>query len=155
MKLLVFSDTHGRINECAEIIKDAGSISGVIHAGDMIADAEDLSCLFENIPFYAVRGNNDFFSSGNDELVVSLGGKKLFIAHGHNYGVKYGTSRLAERAKGLGADIAVFGHTHKCCNVCSGGLQLLNPGTMGYYPRTHGVITIEGNEIKTHIVNYD
>ena len=43
---------------------------------------------------------------------MQVGKNKLFVTHGHAYGVKSGLGRLAERAKTLGADVVLYGHTH-------------------------------------------
>ena len=42
-KILIFSDTHGDINRCLDIIEKADSVSAIFHAGDYTGDAEDLS----------------------------------------------------------------------------------------------------------------
>ena len=39
-------------------------------------------------------------------------GIKIFFTHGHKWGVKYSTDRLFYKAKEIGAQIALFGHTH-------------------------------------------
>lgn len=33
-KILIFSDTHGDINRCLDIIEKADSVSAIFHAGD-------------------------------------------------------------------------------------------------------------------------
>ena len=61
-KILIFSDTHGDINRCLDIIEKADSVSAIFHAGDYTGDAEDLESIYPNIPIYYVKGNNDYFS---------------------------------------------------------------------------------------------
>lgn len=155
MKILIFSDTHKNINECINVINSTGGVDAVIHAGDMIADAEDLENIFEDIDFFAVSGNNDFATSVPCSRLVELGGKKIFITHGHTLHVRKGVDALTERAKKLGADIAVYGHTHICHDSIEQGIYVINPGSMGYYPRTYAVLTIDGDTIKTKIEKYD
>ena len=58
-KILIFSDTHGDINRCLDIIEKADSVSAIFHAGDYTGDAEDLESIYPNIPIYYVKGNND------------------------------------------------------------------------------------------------
>lgn len=43
MELLVFSDTHQRINGCIDVIGQSGRVDAVLHAGDLVRDAEDLA----------------------------------------------------------------------------------------------------------------
>lgn len=155
VKILVFSDTHKKINHCIDVINSTGGVDAVIHAGDLIDDADDLAALFGDIPFYAVSGNNDFCSNAPYSRMVTLEGKKIFIAHGHDFHVRSGIDEIVTHAKKIGADIVVYGHTHNCHDVFERGIYVLNPGSMGFYPRTYGVITIDGDNIKTRIVKLD
>ena len=41
-KILIFSDTHGDINRCLDIIEKADSVSAIFHAGDYTGDAVDI-----------------------------------------------------------------------------------------------------------------
>lgn len=154
MKILVFSDTHDNINECIDIINQTDNVRAIVHAGDHADDAEDLGAIFENIPVYYVSGNNDPFSRAPLQKLVTLEGKKFFITHGHTFGVRQTRERLALHAKSCGADIAIFGHTHESCDEYILGMHVFNPGSMGYYPRTYGVIDIENDEIHTKILKY-
>ena len=155
MKILVFSDTHHSTDECIDIIQNTPDVCAVIHAGDMVSDAEDMSCIFSEIPFYYVSGNNDIVSSAPMQRLIGVANKKIFITHGHGFGVKQATARLVSYAKSLGAHIVVFGHTHTCCDKFTDGIYLLNPGSMGYYPRTYATIDIINDEIYTKIINYN
>ena len=47
-----------------------------------------------------------------DEKIIEVCGKKIFITHGHFYGVKEGMQRLLYRGLELKVDIALYGHTH-------------------------------------------
>ena len=154
MKILVFSDTHDNINECIDIVNKTDNVRCIIHAGDHAQDAEDLAYIFENIQIHYVSGNNDPFSRAPFEKLVTIEGKKIFITHGHTFNVRQTRERLALRAKEAGADIAVFGHTHQSCDEYVLGMHVFNPGSMGFYPRTYGVIKIENDEIHTEILRY-
>ena len=126
----VFSDTHGRaqlLPGCAERL----SASAVIHLGDHARDAEILAP-----PIYRVRGNCDAASDYFSELLLEIGGKRIFLTHGHHFGVKLGPERLIERAKGLGASFALYGHTHVADIYDAGGVIAANPGSLTQ-PRSH------------------
>ena len=61
-------------------------------------------------------------------------GKKIFMCHGHRYGVKYGYNSIFYRGKEVGADIVLFGHSHLPIIDEHDGLILMNPGSI-----SHGV----------------
>ncbi len=129
MRVGVLSDTHGAIEKAMRAIqKKMGEIDALIHAGDLYSDALQLRSLL-SIPVYAVSGNCDIFSQGQEELVFSLEGCKFYITHGHLYRVKNDLQLLRERAKEIGAQVTVFGHTHIPCNRKEGGILLFNPGS--------------------------
>lgn len=146
-KILVFSDTHGRYDSCIRTIEKNKDADLILHAGDCTGDAEDLSYIFADIPFEFVRGNNDYFSRERDEKLLHVKNKKIFITHGHTYNVKRDLYALAKKAKDLGADVAVFGHTHVPYTGELLGISLLNPGSSGH-EAMYGEIIIDGDNIK-------
>lgn len=153
MKILVFSDTHQKINGCVEILQQTKDVGAVLHAGDLVQDAEDLAAAFPAIPFYFVSGNNDLFSSCPEERTLTFEGVTLLLTHGHLQNVRFGLRELANHAKRQGAALAVFGHTHEAFLGTVSGVQMLNPGSMGYAPKSYGVLTIENGQIQTNLVS--
>lgn len=132
MKILVVSDTHNSVMNVFEAI-DKLKPDYTFHLGDMAADCECIQREFPNINFNAVMGNNDYFGfkryNYQNELFVTIDKVKLFMCHGHTYGVKSGLSELKRIALLKGADIALFGHTHtKMCEYTD-GIYLVNPGS--------------------------
>ena len=95
-KILIFSDTHGDINRCLDIIEKADSVSAIFHAGDYTGDAEDLESIYPNIPIYYVKGNNDYFSKAPSHMLVTIDGVKIFITHGHEQNVKRSEEHTSE-----------------------------------------------------------
>ena len=145
-KILVFSDTHHKTDLCEKLLTRSTDVNMVLHAGDCVKDALEMSYVFSDIDFKIVRGNNDYMSDEKDEILFDVCDKKIFLTHGHEYAVKYGYSYIARRAKNLGADIAVFGHTHEAYMGKKDGVYLLNPGSAGFCAHPgYGVITIENN----------
>ena len=63
---------------------------------------------YTHLPVRFVAGNCDFLADAGREECFSLGGVRLFVAHGDRYGVKYGLERLSYRAEELGARAALF-----------------------------------------------
>lgn len=155
MKILVFSDTHKNISSCVDIIYNTPDADAVIHAGDLGDDAEELEVIFDNLPFYYVCGNNDIFSHAPQSKTIVLAKKRIFITHGHTYGVRTSCQRLVNHAKSIDADVVVFGHTHRPYNDYKDGIYVLNPGSMGYMPKTYGEIEIKDEKIYTKIIPYN
>lgn len=149
MNILIFSDTHHNIADPIEIIRCEDVVDAVIHAGDCEADAQAIFSAYPNIPMYSVSGNCDFMSSSPIELEITLGGKKIFITHGHTYNVKSGLSRILSKAENY--DLIVFGHTHKSVIEYVGNAIVVNPGSIKGYPRTYAKAIIEDNKLTVSI----
>ncbi len=151
MRIVVFSDTHGSINKCISAVNTLGQVDMIIHLGDVLKDAKNLEVSFPEIPFEYVSGNNDIYSFQTEKM-IEVSGKKIFMTHGHIYGVKNSLKNLAEKAKQEQADICLFGHTHKSFDGCEYGVRFLNPGSAkGYVGVTCGIIEIENEKIRTMI----
>ena len=154
MKILVFSDTHRSHSNVINIINyDEEQVDAVIHCGDIIRDCEEIERnISPKIPFIYVCGNNDYYNNiVPDDKSITLGGKKIFITHGHKYGVKQGKDSLRRKIK-EGYDIVLYGHTHiSDIEYFSNGI-LLNPGAMAYGAISYGVIEIKDNKVYASIV---
>ena len=132
MKILVFSDSHRALGTMYDAIERLRP-DAVIHLGDHLEDAESMESVFSGVDFYHVPGNCDFFTSAPPSLTVSLDGVRVFLTHGHLFGVKSGLTRLTLEARRVGAQLALFGHTHIQHMEERGGITLLNPGTAGRF----------------------
>lgn len=132
MKICVFSDAHGASDKLiAAIWREEPALCFFLGDGE-----RDLACAqaeFPRLPFYAVRGNCDLRSALSAELTCTVGGVSFFAAHGHLYDVKYESApeTLAGAARAAGADVALFGHTHRAYCARCGGVLCLNPGAIG------------------------
>ena len=129
MKILIVSDSHGNKKRFEKILSDS-SPDILVFCGDGFSD---IPSDFTG-KLYAVRGNTDNIYADN-EISLRLSGINIFISHGDGYSVKSGLESLRMRAKGLNADVVFFGHTHEQILSNSGGLRLINPGSVfsGYY----------------------
>ena len=153
MKLLVISDTHRNIDNAVSLINKLKP-DYVLHLGDVCEDAKRLCDIFPKLIVLSVIGNNDYSLMYPDfplERVFEIGGKKIFMCHGHKYRVKLGIYSLLLRAKELNADIALFGHTHEKLLEKEDGIIILNPGST----RSYGIIEINDEKIDAKIENYD
>ena len=133
MKLLVFSDSHGKSREVSRMLRRAeksGKPDMALFAGDGLYDALDLR--YEGYIVQAVRGNCDLGAPPEigEELTLPLGGAAVYLAHGHRHRVKQGLGLLCARARETGAALAVYGHTHVQMLESRDGILLLNPGAL-------------------------
>ena len=144
MKIIVLSDTHHDLSTAVRIVDACrGGCDLVIHLGDTVRDFENLKMTFPDMKFVGVQGNNDFFVTGSErEMFLNLDGVKVFMCHGHEYGVKRSTDQLLWRGLAKGADLILYGHTHIAEKTCEDGIVLFNPGAV-----------IEGNFGVVQIIN--
>ena len=141
MIIAVVSDTHGIELPVAYSLQ-RNKVDIVLHLGDYASDAKKIEQI-TGMEIYAVAGNCDENSKDvPEELVLEIRRKKFFLTHGHNYDVDNGIDKIVEKAKGVGADYALFGHTHVHIRERVDGITVLNPGsttlprkgdTKGYY----------------------
>ena len=155
MKCLIFSDSHGNDGAMAEAIRRNRDAEIVFFLGDGIRDAE--SCFLSDVgrTWFFVLGNCDFKTDVNGDAVrkteeLILFGKKIVFTHGDLYGVKYSDSGLRTLAESRGADIVLYGHTHKPAedfvSVDGRGVWFFNPGSLekSYSSsESFGVLTID------------
>lgn len=150
MKILVFSDSHGRWENIAKALKIHGGVCDfVVFLGDGLKDIDYVRAKFPSVSFVTVKGNCDtFLSEGEcDECVLDLDGVRVLITHGHKYRVKYGCGTLLYRAAELEVDGVLFGHTHMPLDtqeyVGEKRIHLFNPGSVGM-GLTYGIINTSG-----------
>lgn len=139
MRVAVFSDSHRMMQNMTDAVISVNP-DQIIHLGDCVSDAHELSVLFFPKETICVSGNNDFMSTEPSFRIIEICGTRIFITHGHKYGVKYGLSALQNEARTAGCGIALFGHTHKAQSREEGGVLLLNPGSIGYSDPTFAVL---------------
>ena len=136
MKVLIVSDTHGHDQNLEEVLYREYPIDAMIHCGD-IEGSEDYYEAMLDCPVYMVRGNNDFFSDLEGEMLFELKGHRFFLTHGHYYGVSMGIDRILEAGVERKADVVLFGHTHQPFFLQTPYITILNPGSLTY-PRQKG-----------------
>lgn len=137
-KILIVSDSHGANDNLRRVVKNmAGTMSRMIFLGDAVCSPEVIVGI-AGCPVDFVRGNCDSSLSGIPiSKLIEIGEHKVLITHGHQYGVNMGTDTLRQAARENGADIAMFGHTHRPLIDTSSDVTLLNPGSVSQ-PRQEG-----------------
>ncbi len=131
MRILVFSDSHGRGSRVEAAILEQPQAEHIFFLGDRISDIEHLPELYPDRKFYTVPGNCDLAFFEKATKTVTLGGRKILYTHGHEFSVKSGCERLIAFARDVGADIVLYGHTHVAETQYEDGLYLINPGSIG------------------------
>ena len=138
MRVGVFSDSHGDHEALDELLERMGVLDAACFLGDVARDAEHLRERLAAMPnqpvLYAVRGNNDYYSTCTLpwDLLIDLGGVRIYMTHGHRL---VSLMNLAYKAQECGAQVALFGHTHQALCETVQGVLLLNPGSAGNFCR--------------------
>ena len=172
MTVPIISDSHGRSRRLSDILNKLAVIGEspreLVFLGD--GAQEIIRNLPDGIRLYAVCGNCDNYSGalsldiidgeGNAvpvERIEDIGGKRVFMTHGHKYGVKSGLSSAISRAVLLGADVLLYGHTHEphLQRIPAGSvfgdvtlskdLHVFNPGALE--KGSFGVLTVRNGEV--------
>lgn len=135
MKLLITSDVHGRLDDLKQVILKHQDCNLHLNAGDMSLDPK----YYESLNVITVKGNNDFGVDLPLERLIDIEGQKILLTHGHKESVKFGLSRLKLKAKLLGANIVIFGHTHQKHMEIDQGILFINPGALCDGHRTYAI----------------
>ena len=153
MRILVVSDSHGDYRSLKKAIAAQPSAEVIVHCGDGANEVESLKIDFPEKKLIAVRGNCDWSSMLPSTEVAQVGGKRLFITHGHLYQAKFTIYNMICAAREEKADILLYGHTHCAMNEYDDGLYIMNPGSCHGYGATYGYIDItDKGDIVTNIV---
>lgn len=144
MKIGVLSDTHGSLVQTKKAFKYFNDCDLIIHLGDVLYHGprndlpstyapRELAEFLKDKDVSFIRGNCD---SDVDAMVIGkdiseknkffeISDLKIFAIHGYE-------ESLDERimmAKSMGANVLMWGHTHKKLLEKRDGLILLNPGS--------------------------
>ncbi|MBK5188784.1 MAG: metallophosphoesterase family protein [Gemmatimonadaceae bacterium] len=148
----LIADTHGVLR--ARVHDALAGVELILHAGDVGGD-DILDELALIAPVEAVYGNTDV--PGNPrlkaEIVREIGGVTIQVQHGHESG-RLTADALLER---FGADVLVYGHTHRQSVTRREGRLVINPGAAG--PRRFHLmpsvarLTIRDGEAEVEIVS--
>jgi putative phosphoesterase len=137
-KLLVFSDTHGRLNALIKVFRWAldNNITSAAFLGDGIEDLQTASRaagFFCN--WHLVRGNNDFNikapEAAPEAAVLDFNGLRFFLCHGNRYALYNGNHALITAGRNAAADAVLFGHSHVPYCKKEKDMLLINPGSVG------------------------
>jgi putative phosphoesterase len=139
MLIGLLSDTHDNAVTAAAgvtLLKDA-RVEAVLHAGDLVSP--EMLQHFEglDVPFHLVLGNNEYDPAAlraraaanglffyPEFADLTLGGKRIALAHGHE------GARLAALIRSGRYAYVVHGHTHVRRDEQVGPTRVINPGAL-------------------------
>ncbi len=146
MRIVIMSDSHGAVGTLLDIIeRHRDNTDLFIFLGDVDNDFDEVLMAYPDIKYKRVAGNNDRYSSHMTSDLINLNGKKIFFTHGHIFHVKHGNEEIIEYCRKIGADICLYGHTHKQFTNYDNGLYIMNPGAA--FTGAYGVIDLVDNGI--------
>ena len=132
-KILVVSDNHRKLDNIYQLLEENPDISYFIHLGDSEGSEDAIRThLPKGCESYFVQGNNDFFACLPKEIEMRLGKERLFLTHGHLYGVGFDLQGLADEARARNCSMALFGHTHRPFSRMVNGVLCINPGSVNF-----------------------
>lgn len=160
MKILIFSDSHGyNVSMACAIEREAPDM--VLHLGDHTDDAREMQSVFPNLTVCSVRGNNDYFDRDAPEhAVITAGGVRIFLTHGHREQVYSREGDMVARlAREEGCSLAFFGHTHRMTAARVHGIMTCNPGSISLPrggPASYARLTVgDGDEDVLELLDED
>jgi len=129
VKAVIVSDSHGRFGGIQDVIEKEAPFDVFLHAGDIQGGSGRIE-EWAGCPVYVVKGNCDWSGDYPQEIMVPFGSHRIFLTHGHRYGVKTDHRTLAMAAKEQGADVAIHGHSHIPAVNEAYGVVVLCPGSI-------------------------
>ena len=120
MDMLVFSDSHGYRKNMETVLARWKKLPEfVVHLGDGCEEFEALAEAYRGgtTVFASVAGNFEDYSVPSALRppafrVVTFGKYRIFLCHGHRFGVKSGTEPFHPYARDNDLDVVLYGHTH-------------------------------------------
>ncbi|MCQ2386052.1 MAG: metallophosphoesterase [Clostridia bacterium] len=164
MEILVISDSHGVVSHVRKAVREHPDAKALLFAGDGLSDLGFLSAEYPDLDVYKVWGNCDYARPADsaEERMLTLDGVRIFLLHGHQWGVKGGYETAAAYARRNGADVLVYGHTHTPLSEylldTPRPLLVFNPGSLGR-PKDgkyhYGILTVQNGAVLPSIGEFD
>ena len=129
MKLLVISDTHGNLKNFKRVLEIENPVDMIFHLGDICHDEEEIRDLAgEKCTVAMVRGNCDYFTNEPYSRDIAVGNHRIYMEHGN--GLPDSLMSIAYKAEEKGADVLLFGHTHRPMITRCNDVIIANPGSL-------------------------
>lgn len=131
-KILVFSDSHGRMEYVTRILDKEPECKTVFFLGDGMREVENVVPLYPDRKFILVKGNNDFQFYAEQYAYKHIEGVTFMSCHGDALSVRYTLRELFNKAHSVRANVALYGHTHipDVTLDSYSGVCAVNPGAL-------------------------
>jgi putative phosphoesterase len=157
--LVVLGDTHRQTGHGLEgrTLEAVRRADAVAHTGDFTTTAVHDAIDAEVTRLHAVAGNNDERALARrlpSRAVFDAEGLSVAMVHGH----EHSTEALTLLGREVGADLVVFGHSHRPEIDAVGALPLLNPGSHAdprWHRPAHAELTRDGDAVDSRLVEPD
>lgn len=156
MRIGVISDTHRYISSIDELGSKISELDMLIHLGDNVEDISIVKKYYKG-KIINVKGNCDLSTSTPSDSLEEIGGKRIFLTHGHRYAVKENLLNLRYKALETEADIVLYGHTHIAQIDFEEGIWYINPGSVSEPrdgARSFAIININQESIEPNIIRF-
>jgi len=132
VRFLIIGDTHvpDRAESIPEWVKDvveSKDYDAILFTGDA-TEYSVVHYLERHGRTYAVRGNIDAVELPRFRI-IDAEGHRIFLFHSTEVRPRGDPDQLLEYGRTAGADIVVFGHTHRRTAYVHGKVLFVNPGT--------------------------
>ena len=126
MKVIVFSDAHGSRILIERILSFNPDADYFISLGDSELSLDFLM----DLDIIAIKGNYYRDAGLAFDNVLKIEGKKLYLTHGHKYGVHKSLLKLLKYVLSQDFDIVLYGHTHIARVDIVNDMLIMNPGSI-------------------------
>lgn len=152
-RIAVFSDTHNMFSRLPLALERIGTVDMLFHLGDFAIDAERIAAQLGDVPFFAVKGNNDTGSIYPKKRIERVEDVWIMLVHGDGYHTLY---QLIDQARENHCGAVLFGHTHVPLLQADGSLLVVNPGSISL-PRqgskpSCAVLEVDGSDINVKMI---
>ncbi len=128
MKALIFSDSHGNMENLDNVIGAYPTFEYIFGLGDYGVSTFDL----EVRGITGVKGNNFMDPvSWEDDMIFEYGGFRFLFTHGHKHSVRSGVGGLHSYCLKNNINICFYGHTHEAKISSIDNIYFINPGSCG------------------------
>jgi putative phosphoesterase len=154
MRVGVVGDIHGNYSGLTKALQEMGRVDELLFTGDGYREIARLEAE-SGVKVVGVVGNCDFYSEFAKEYFFAYEASRIFLTHGHIYGVKQGLTRIALAGRSRGADLVIFGHTHLPLDDLCQNVRLFNPGSLSAERSlggpSYGIIEFENGTIHARL----
>lgn len=152
-RVAVFADTHNMFSRLPLALERLGKVDMLFHLGDFAIDAERIAQELGDVPFVAVKGNNDSGSMYPRKRIELVEDAWIMLVHGDGYHTIY---QMIDQARENRCAAVLFGHTHVPLLQADGEILIVNPGSISL-PRqgnkpSCALLEVDGKDVNVQLI---